>query len=213
VNPQSDKHAAGFTLVELMVSLALGLIVMTAVLSSYIFLARSFTRSLGVTSANQPSLEIQSRRTLTTFAQDVRMATGTTGTFDSTRVTLTLPTATATKNVYYYFNNTAAEVSVVLGSSAVTVPTYSLVRRDGSAGNVQTLHSSLLTLTISYYDDSGNPYTVLDNSVAGYSSFSGIKQISMAFTSQAGSAVNSTLTPVSAFATPRLILRNRPLLP
>lgn len=61
----------GFTLVEMLIGLSLSLMVMAAILSSYVFLARNFTRSLGVTYAvsNQttlsqlPPLEAQLRTT------------------------------------------------------------------------------------------------------------------------------------------------------
>jgi hypothetical protein len=73
----------------MLIGLSLSLMVMAAILASYVFLARNFTRSLGVTYAvnNQttlsqlPPLEAQLRTTLAYFTQDVRMATGISGTF------------------------------------------------------------------------------------------------------------------------------------
>ena len=55
---------AAFTLVELLIAMSLSLMIMTAVLSSYVFLGRSFSRSLGIASANQPTLENQGRQAL-----------------------------------------------------------------------------------------------------------------------------------------------------
>jgi hypothetical protein len=53
----------------------------------------------------------------------------------------------------------------------------------------------------------GNPYTTYVNNLLG------IKQLSVAFTAQGGSATNRTLTQVYTGASPRLLLRNRSFLP
>jgi hypothetical protein len=95
----------------MLIGLSLSLLVMAAILSSYVFLARNFTRSLGVTYAvnNQttlsqlPPLEAQLRTTLAYFSQDVRMATGIFGPPSADGVTLILPTATGTTTVAYTY--------------------------------------------------------------------------------------------------------------
>jgi prepilin-type N-terminal cleavage/methylation domain-containing protein len=205
----------GFTLVEVIIGMSLALMVMTAVLSTYVTLGRNFTRSLGISSANRPSLESQARRTLATFAQDVRMASGldTTGVApkvvpSATKLTLILPSGTGTKYVTYYFNATGSAVSL----STYTIPALSLVRIDLSAGTALTLHTSLLSsgFSFSYYDSSGNPYSSTDLSALNY--FPGIKQLSLSFTSQSGSSTNGTLTQVYQTDSPRLMLRNKALL-
>jgi Tfp pilus assembly protein PilW len=214
----SRKSSAGFTLVELLIGMSLGMVIMGGVLSSYIYLGRNFTRSLGISSSNQPNLETQARRTLAYFAQDVRMASGIVVTASptspsSTCLTLTLPTGTGTKNVAYYFNGTAAAVTVTLSGYSTSVPAFSLVRVDGSNGANRTLHSSLLTCVFNYYDNSGNPYPILDSSNASFSSFAGITQLAMTFTSQTGSSANRTLTQIYPTSSSRLLLRNKTLLP
>ena len=184
--------------------------VMTAVLSTYVTLGRNFTRALGVSSANQPTLEGQARRTLAYFAQDVRMTSDISGTPSATSLTLTLPTGTTTKTISYYINNTAAAVTVTLSGYSTTVPARTLVRVDGSNGATQSLQTSLLvsgTNNFSYYDSSGNPYTSYVNYL------SGIKQLSITFTAQTGSSTNGTLTQIYQTDSPRLLLRNRSLLP
>ena len=197
--------------------MGLSLMIMGAVLSSYIFLGRNFTRSLGISSAGDPTLESQGRRTLSYFAQDVRMAGSldTTGTAPSvtpseTGMTLILPTATGTKAVTYFFNNTTSEVSL----GAFAIPAYALVRIDQGTGKALTLHTNLLTLYFRYFDGQGQSY---DNSTAPYTTatnyLSGIKQASIEFTAQGGNSVNGTQTQVYASASPRLILRNKQLLP
>lgn len=203
MSPPRLNRCAGFTIGELLVGVGLSLIVMTGVLSSYVFVARSYNRTIGFGMANQPTLEAQGRRTLAWWAQDVQMASAVTSP-SASEVTLTVPRSDGgTKNVTYYFNSTASAVSVY----SVTVPATSLVRIDRDTSTALTLHSSLLTCVFSYYDTIGNPYTTYVNYLQG------IKRVAVAFTAQAGSSVNSTLTQVYKSASPRLVLRNKPLLP
>ena len=197
--------------------MGLSLMIMAAVLSSYVFLGRNFTRSLGLSSANEPTLESQGRRTLSYFAQDVRMASSldTSGsapnvTPSETGMTLILPTASGTKSVTYYFNNTSAEVSL----ASYLIPANALVRIDQGTATALTLHTNLLTLYFRYFDAQGQPY---DNSSVPYTTatdyLSGIKQVSLEFTSQGGNSVNGTQTQIYASASPRVILRNKQLRP
>ena len=207
---QSPASRTGFTLVELLVGMSLALIMMTAVLLSYVFIGRNFTRSLGITSKNQPTIESQGRQTTTYFSQDVRMATDidtSVNALSASSLTLTVPTATGTKPIAYYYNNTASAVTLTLITSySTTVPAQSLVRVDGATGTATTLHTNLLSFAFTYYDSSGNPYTSYVNYL------SGIKQISISFTAQAGSSTNGTLTQVYRGDSARMILRNRRLL-
>ncbi len=183
--------------------------VMTAVLTTYVSLGRNFTRSLGLSSANQPNLESQSRRTLAAFAQDVRGSSGLATTPSATSLTLTLPITTGTKTVSYYINATASPVTVTLSGYSTTVPAQSLARVDGGTGVMLILQSSLLitgTNTFTYYDASGYPYTSYVNYLTG------IKQVSLTVTAQAGSSTNGTLTEPYMSDSPRLLFRNRPFL-
>jgi prepilin-type N-terminal cleavage/methylation domain-containing protein len=216
------KSNAGFTLVEVLIGMSLSLMLMGAVLSSYVFLGRNFTRALGITSANQPTLEAQSRRTLTYFTQDVRMASGVDTTAvapkvapSNSGVTLILPSSTGSpKCVTYFFNDTSAPVTL----TTFTVPAKALIRIDVSANTSQVLHTGHLNpdtyFYFRYYDASGQPY---DNSTPPYTTstsyLSSIKQVSIAFSAQGGDSSNGTLTPVFLSASPRLILRNTQLLP
>ncbi len=203
MSPRRTNCRAGFTISELLVGVSLALIVMTGVLSSYVFVARSYNRTIGFGMANQPTLEAQGRRTLAWWAQDVQMASAVTSP-SASEVTLAVPRSDGgTKNVTYYYNSSASAVSVY----SVTVPAASLARIDRDTSTALTLHSSLLTCVFSYYDTIGNPYTTYTNYL------SGINQISVAFTAQAGSSVNSTLTQVYKSASPRLLLRNKAWLP
>lgn len=186
--PVSNK-AAGFTLVELLIGMSLALIVMTAVLSSYVLISRNFTRSLAVTSATQPNLESQGRRTLAIFTQDVEMAVAISGTPSASSLALTLPTSSGSITVTYAYDSAAGTLT-----------------RTPSVGAAQTLHSSLLTCVFTYYDSSGNPYTTFVNYLPG------IKQVSFTLTAQAGNSTNNTLSAVYKLGSPRLLFRNKTFL-
>lgn len=193
------KRAGGFTLVELIVSMTLSLMIMGAVLSSYVFLGRNFARSLGISATDQPNLEAQGRRALAYFTQDVRMASGLSGTPSASSLTLTQPTSSGITTVTYTYDSTAKTLT-----------------RTPAGGTALVLHTHLLSsgFYFRYFDASGNPY---DNGNSPYTTIanylSGIKQLSMTFSCQAGSSANGTLTQVYQVASPRLILRNRQLLP
>ncbi len=203
MNLPSSSRRAGFTLSELMIGVSLSLIVMTAVLASYVFVARTYARTVAFGSANQPTLEAQGRRTLAYFAQDVQLSSAL-GNPTASSVTLTVPGSLGgTKEVSYYFNGTASPVTV----NGYAVPAMSLARIDVTTGAGLTLHSTLLTCVFSYYDSTNNPYTTY------VSHLPGIKQMSVAFTAQSGTATNGTLTRIYKIASPRLALRNKALLP
>ena len=188
--PGGRVPSAGFTLVELLVGMSLSLLIMGAVLSSYVFLGRNFTRTLGIISKNQPTLESQGRRALAYFSQDVRMASGISGTPSASSLTLTLPSSSGTTTVTYAYDSTGRTLTRTTASGAALV-----------------LQANLLTFAFNYYDTSANPYTSFTNYL------SGIKQVSMAFSSQAGAGFNGTLTQVYQTTSSRLILRNKSLLP
>ena len=203
MNIPFPRRRAGYTLSELMIGVCLSMIVMNAVLASYVFVARAYTRTIAFGSANQPTLEAQGRRTLASFAQDVQMASALSSPTASS-VTLTVPNPMGgTRNATYHFNGTASPVTV----SGYAVPAMSLARIDVTTGTGLTLHSTLLTCVFTYYDSSNNPYTTYVNHLPG------IKQMSVAFTSQSGAATNGTLTRIYRVASPRLGLRNKALLP
>ena len=199
MRPTKHRPRAGFTLVELLIGVSLSLMVMAAVLSSYVFLARNFTRSLGVvftttsnsiTLVNRPSLETQGRQTLAYFSQDVRMASGIVGSPSDAALTLTIPTATGSTTVAYSYDAVNQTLT-----------------RTWSGMSGQVIHYNVLTCTFSYFDISGNPYTTYVNYL------SGIKQLSVALTAQGGSEENKTRTEVYSSKSPRLLIRNRGLLP
>lgn len=195
--PRARRPHAAFTLVELLIGMSLSMVVMAAVLSSYVFVARSYTRTLGITSANQPNIEAQGRRTLELFAQDVRMASGFTGTPTAATVTLSLPTATGSTTIAWTYLDPDADPATADGT----------LTRAPAVGDAQVLHMNLLACVFTYHDAGGHPYT----SLASY--LIGVKQLSLSLTAQAGNATNQTLGPVYVVESPRLLFRNKGLLP
>lgn len=96
---QSDR-SHGFTTLELLISASIALIVLTAVLSTFVYLGRNLTRL-----ANYQTLEGKSRQALTYLRRDFFLAQsvkqGTTPT--TTSVTLVLPAGEVT----YTYDSTA----------------------------------------------------------------------------------------------------------
>lgn len=212
-------HAAGFTLVEVLVGATLSAAVMAAVLSSYIYMGRGLGRL-----ANQQTLEMEGRRTLALFSQDARTASDLTDTANlgATRVALTVPTASGTNIITYYYNNTPSAATVSINGTNVSMPANSLTRcvYNGSSVSAFTLlrlrnvnNTAVATrsdLTIRYYDSSGNEYT----SYANY--LPGIKQLAVEFSSLNGNHTDdtaSTQTATYQAKSARILLRNRALLP
>lgn len=223
--PRSIAQAAAFTLVELLVGATLSAAIMAAVLSSYIYLARNLGRL-----TTQQTLETESRRALAYFAQDVQSSTGlaTSITPANYKLALTVPTATGSNVVIYYYNSTAATTSTE-SDTVVIYSTNVAMRRQGLTRcvyNGTTVTSQILLRNITdnnasttsdlyfrFYDAAGNPY---DNGSVPYTTgttyFSGVKQLTMQFSTQAGTAAAGTRTVVNQVASGRLVMRNRPLL-
>lgn len=218
------RPSFGFTLVEVLVGATLSAAVMAAVLSSYIYMGRGLGRL-----ANQQTLEMEGRRTLALFARDVRMATNlvtisTPAAYSSpsaNRLDLTVPTASGTNIITYYYNNKPDADPVTVNGTSLSMPANSLTRcvYNGTSVSAFTLmrlrnaHNTTVPtrsdLTFRYYDSSGNEYT----SYANY--LSGIKQLTVEFVSLNGNNRDDTTSPQTATyqaKSARIILRNRALL-
>jgi len=187
----TSAPAAGFTLTETLIGMSLAMIVLTAILSSYLFLGRSLTRL-----SNQQRLEAESRRALATFMQDVRMASGISGTPSNSSLALVIPSGATTATVTYAYNSTTATLTRTLGT---TTTLASFIQASSFA--------------FRYFDESGQPY---DNGTAPYTTVatyaSGIKLVSVSFTTRTGSNADGTETPTLAVNSPRLVVRNRDFL-
>ncbi len=214
------KSPAGFTLVEVLVGATLSAAIMAAVLSSYIYMGRSLARL-----ANQQQLESEGRRTLAFFARDVRMASdlADTANLNATRVSLTVPVASGTNTITYYYNNTPSPAAVTISGNSMTMPANALTRSVYNGSTVTSLTMLRLRnindttvatrsdLTFRYYDISGNEYTSYSNYLPG------IKQLTVEFSSLNGnSSPKDKPSPTTATyqaKSARMILRNRALLP
>ena len=207
--------------------MTLSLIIMGGVLSAYTFLGRSFARSFGVSGGNGASLESQGRLTLAYFSQDVKTAGGLVTTTLTApddfpnMVKLLLPSGAGVQTILYYYNSATTprylhaddSIDFLFDATGVEFKSGTLTRVIMSPTRVvRTLHRSLLTCNFTYYDSTGNPYTIFDPAVANFSSLSGIKQIAVELTSQAGNRTSGTLTQVYRVTSPRVILPNKQLL-
>ena len=115
----------GYTLMELSIALSISAVMILAVLSCYSYLTRGVLRA-----GYAGQMESASRRTLTTFGQDVASASMVT-TASSTQCVLTTPSATVT---YTY--------SAAAGT---------LTRQAGSAAAI-TMLSGISTFSFGYYN-------------------------------------------------------------
>ncbi len=183
---RAPHPTAAFTLVELLVGMTLALTVMTAIMSSYLFLGRQLARL-----THQQTLETEARRALQWFDNDVRMSSAITSPGD-TSVVLTIPTASSTMTVTYTYASGANYTGTLT--------------RTPSVGTAQVLLRYLGSFDFNYYNASDTAVTDFTNKVAS------IKKISLTFTSQTGRSTDGTLTPVYQGASPRLAIRNKPLL-
>jgi prepilin-type N-terminal cleavage/methylation domain-containing protein len=165
----------GFTLVEIMVATGLLAIVLVGVLAAYLFVARNLTRLV-----NTQQQEVESRRTLRTFTQDVSAAIQLT-TATSSQLVFTKPTASGTTTVSYTYS---------AGNGT-------LVRTEGAG--TKTLLTGLTSLTLSYFSEAGTLVT---------SSPQSVKSVEMMFSSAAGTATSGTQSRYTTVS-PRVVLRNK----
>jgi prepilin-type N-terminal cleavage/methylation domain-containing protein len=134
-----NRRAAigGFSLVELMISLALVAMLTLALLTSYVFIARG-DRSL----QNYGDMNAQARRLLEMLGEDLRAATDVTN-FTASTLTITVPTnasATTTQDVTWNYDEVNQTLTRQAGTTTATlakdVETFSFYYANGN--NVQT---------------------------------------------------------------------------
>ncbi len=94
--PKRNRTAAGFTLLEMMVSVTISMVIFLAVLGAYYYLARNLTRV-----ANTQSLEVATRRATYLFTRDVSTAKQITA--SATQITLSVPVPPGYKTVVYNY--------------------------------------------------------------------------------------------------------------
>ena len=108
---------AGFTLVEVMIAMALSLIVLAGVLSTFLYIVRA-----GYSTTSYADMENQSRMGLELFARDARMAKNITWN-SSTSITLTIPTSSSDATYLYQYNSTAGTFTRTCTSAGTTAET------------------------------------------------------------------------------------------
>jgi len=164
-----------------MVATSLLAVVLAGVLAAYLFVGRNLTRLV-----NLQEQEVESRRTLRQFTQDVSAAINLT-TATASQITLTKPTGAGTTIVSYVY-------------SSGNAPVYgTLVRTENSVP--QELLSGVTALTITYYTVGG----VISSSPQS------IKAAELSFSTRAGSDNSGTLATYTTVS-PRVVLRNKPAL-
>jgi Tfp pilus assembly protein PilV len=142
--PRSERvrlRARGFTLVEVLISAGLAGFILTAVLTTFLFLGRS-----GVSIQNYNDMEAQSRRSLEQFAQDARQASEVTW-HSNTSVTLLVDAASITW-------------TFVTGAGA----TGTLLRQ--TATGTQTMITGINSFTFTAYNITGAEISLANLTVA-----------------------------------------------
>ncbi|HKB56722.1 MAG TPA: prepilin-type N-terminal cleavage/methylation domain-containing protein [Lacunisphaera sp.] len=182
-------NLAGFTLVEVLVSMSLAAAVLAAVLSSFVFLGRNLARL-----ANNQTLEAKGREALTYLRRDFALAeavkTGTTPTASS--VTLVLPAGEVT----YTFDSAAGSLRRQSASGAN--PDFLLLKNDRCA---------CTTFAFDYYTTTGGAPTSQLNASANVPY--GIKQIQVRFVLETpGTQAAATRVTYEAVSS-RFLLRNK----
>ena len=196
MSPISVRDSAarrGFTLVEVMIASSLLAVVLAGVLAAYLFVGRNLTRLV-----NLQQQEVESRRVLRQFTQDVSAAMSLTTAISSPQLTLTKPPEaditppnTQPDTVYYFYTPPSP-------SGTAT----GIFERKLNDGPRQKVLSGLTTLTITYYNERGSIVTSSNHSM---------KAAELSFTSEAGSAKSGTQARYTTVS-PRVVMRNKPAL-
>ena len=114
-HPETRDRAAGFSLVELMISLSLVMMLTLALITSYLFIARG-DQSL----TNYAAMNVQARALLEALGSDLRSATDVTN-FTSSTLSLVVPStpgATGGQDVVWTYDSVAATLTRQAGSSS-----------------------------------------------------------------------------------------------
>jgi prepilin-type N-terminal cleavage/methylation domain-containing protein len=155
------RPAAGFTLLEVMVSTLIFGTVSVAVMGAFLFLGTSITRM-----AYAQQLEENSRRAFYLFNQDVTKATKVSSAADATLI-LTLPSTT---------------VKYAYDSSAQTVTRY---QPDTSVSGSIVL-KNLTAFDFNYFNNAGTSITVPQSASTSYKA---IKAVQFSFTASLGTTI------------------------
>ena len=149
-SPVRDGGAAarGFTLVEMLIGSSLAAFILTAVMTTFLFLGRS-----GANIQNYNDMEAQSRRALEQFAQDVRQASDVVWT-SSTDINLTVDTATirwryVSSDGTFRRTGDGAERTMITGITTFTFQPYSITGSSVSLADLTAARRQTKQLQIS----------------------------------------------------------------
>ncbi len=183
----------GFTLVEMMVAFFITAFLVAGILSSYTFIGHTLVRG-----SFQQMMEIQTRRALQMFAQDVHAATNVSS-FSSSAVALTMP------YVHTDYSVTTYTVTYTYSASAGTlVRSVTGTPPPGATTNSITLLTGVSNLTFNYLDMQGQ-------SVTGTSYPLRVKQIELSNITLVGGTAAAGTQSTYSFASARFILRSKHL--
>ena len=177
-----------FTLVELMIGASLGAVVMTGVMSTFLFLGRSSANI-----RNYSDMETQARRALETFAEDTRQASAVTW-VSSTSLTLVVNAT----NISYVFDVGAPNSAGVYNAGRLT-------RTVG--GTATTLLTGITSFNFQAYTITGALISDFSSASARTTANGTTKQLQISL-----SAVRSTQTVASATnigLSARYVMRNK----
>jgi prepilin-type N-terminal cleavage/methylation domain-containing protein len=197
-------YPAGFTLLEILIAMAISVAVFAAVMSAYIFVGRNLTRL-----ANTQQLEVSSNRSFYLFSKDVSAATAVATGSNSTSLILTLPNKTVT---YTYTGAQFDQGFLTRIASPPDVTTPEDVG-DPTLDSAKILRH-LSSFSFSYFDKAGN----------ATSSAISVKQLEFNFVSTLRILTDESAATVEVTSkagtqghysgvSPRLLLRNKALPP
>lgn len=142
-SPSRRTSADGFTLPEMMMTGAIGTLILGAVISSYLVSVKSFY-AVG----NYTEIHRDGREAVNYFAKDMR-AVSLINSYNASNITVTIPTA---------FNNSGIAISNK--TVQYTYQRGALYRYDSSLGYNQMLATNIYFLSYSLYDRIGSNTTL-----------------------------------------------------
>lgn len=199
----------GFTLVEVMIGMTLALIVMAAMMNTFLYLGRNLNRL-----ANQHLLETTSRLTLSQFGRDARQAEAASNTADLDSAG---PTTAPTDSAVKFWNIPTSNGGVTNVTYDFNSITQTLTRSDSASGTSRVILRYIQYFDLNYFNTWGLPQT---SATSPYNQSSipnviSIKCVELRVTMRMGDKTNNTtgfMTPEYSAVSPRLALRNRNLL-
>lgn len=175
------QNQRGFTVVEVLISSALGTMLILAMLNVYVFLGKSMIRA-----ANIQEMEYRSRIALGLLNRDIETASAVTSPTDAS-VVITVPAGTVTYT-YSSVNKTLTRVATA-----------------GAFTNREFFQGTCTAFSFNYYTTTGTSGLTGTNLVP-----LSVKRISATFTLQRGSANLGTFTELTTVSA-RVLMRNKAL--